>query len=263
MEKSSLEPNALQAVMTMPALLLQKPHNRSKAKDHIHCMKQCLEVWKAGRISELVQGRCVIQQHLPVPAASKVGVDKFNSTFARLIFGGKIKAALLLLANFEDSDGGVLPLNAMIDGEESVQDDLKTKHLTEETPQPDMLLVSENPANAQMHLVLFEGIDEDLICSAALRTHGRAGPSSLDASDCRHLCTSFHTVSDGLCKTLALLAWHLCTEVFDFDDSLQAYVACRLVPLDKGPGMRPIGICEIARRIIGKALLTVMISSKL
>ena len=113
-----------------------------------------------------------------------------------------------------------------------------------------------------MHLVLFERINEDLICSAALQTHGRAGPSSLDASGCWHLCTSFHTVSDGLHKTLALLAWHLCTEVFDFD-SLQAYIACRLVPLDKRPGMRPIGICEIARRIISKALLTVVISSKL
>ena len=31
-ERSSLEPIALQTVMTMPALLLQKPHSRSKAK---------------------------------------------------------------------------------------------------------------------------------------------------------------------------------------------------------------------------------------
>ena len=51
-----------------------------------------------------------------------MGVDKFNSTFARLINGGKIKAALRLLANFEDSGGHVLPLSAMIDGEESVRD---------------------------------------------------------------------------------------------------------------------------------------------
>ena len=28
------------SVMTMPALLLQKPHIRSKAKDHIHCLKR-------------------------------------------------------------------------------------------------------------------------------------------------------------------------------------------------------------------------------
>ena len=49
-----------------------------------------------------------------------MGVDKFNNTFARLIFGSKIKAALRLIANFEDSGGGVFPLNTMIDGEESV-----------------------------------------------------------------------------------------------------------------------------------------------
>ena len=35
-------------------------------------------------------------------------------------------------------------------------------------------------------------------------------------------------------------------------------MACRLVPLVKRPGVRPIGICEVARRIIGKAILTVI-----
>ena len=50
-ERYSLEPIALQAVMTMPALLLQKLHTRSKAKDHFHCLKLRLEVWKEGRIS--------------------------------------------------------------------------------------------------------------------------------------------------------------------------------------------------------------------
>ena len=36
---------------------------------------------------------------------------------------------------------------------------------------------------------------------------------------------------------------------------LEAFVACRLVPLDKCPGVRPIGIAETIRRIIGKAIL--------
>ncbi len=36
--------------------------------------------------------------------------------------------------------------------------------------------------------------------------------------------------------------------------SLTAYVACCLVPLDKSPGVRPIGIGEVARRIIGKSI---------
>ena len=80
-----------------------------------------------------------------------------------MIFGGKIKAALRLIANFEDSGGGVLLLNAMIDGEESVQDVLKRKHPTGGTLQPDILLASENPADAQVHPVLFERIDGDLM----------------------------------------------------------------------------------------------------
>ena len=89
-----------------------------------------------------------------------------------------------------------------------------------------------------------------------MRTHGGAGPSALDASGWQRLY-SFGTVSEGLCKALALLARRLCTEVLDFDN-LQAYVACRLVPLDKRPGVRPIGICEVARRIRSKAILTVI-----
>ena len=33
-------------------------------------------------------------------------------------------------------------------------------------------------------------------------------------------------------------------------------IACRLLPLDKQPGVRPVGIGEVLRRIIGKALIT-------
>ena len=35
-------------------------------------------------------------------------------------------------------------------------------------------------------------------------------------------------------------------------------MACRLVALDKGPGVRHIGICEVIRRIVGKAALQVI-----
>ena len=36
-----------------------------------------------------------------------------------------------------------------------------------------------------------------------------------------------------------------------------AYTACRLIPLNKCPGVRPIGIGEVVRRIIGKAVMKV------
>ena len=41
-------------------------------------------------------------------------------------------------------------------------------------------------------------------------------------------------------------------------DYLSAFVACRLIPLDKRPGVRPIGIGEVHRRIIVKAILVLL-----
>ena len=40
--------------------------------------------------------------------------------------------------------------------------------------------------------------------------------------------------------------------------NIEAYTTCRLIPLDKNPGVRPIGIGEVIRRIIGKAITTVI-----
>ena len=36
------------------------------------------------------------------------------------------------------------------------------------------------------------------------------------------------------------------------------FVACRLIPLDKRPGVRPIGIGDVPRRIVAKAILFVI-----
>ena len=40
--------------------------------------------------------------------------------------------------------------------------------------------------------------------------------------------------------------------------ALEAYLASRLVPLDKNPGVRLIGIGEVVRRIIGRSILIVI-----
>ena len=44
---------------------------------------------------------------------------------------------------------------------------------------------------------------------------------------------------------------------FFCSSGLTAFIACRLVPLNKNPGVHPIGICETIRRIISKAILKV------
>ena len=107
------------------------------------------------------------------------------------------------------------------------------------------------------HPVIFQGITADSIREAALKVEGGAGPSGLDARDWRRLSTSFGMVSDELCRSLADFAKRLCSESVPFS-SIAAYTASRLIPLDKSPGVRPIGVGEVVRRVIGRAVLQLL-----
>ena len=77
-----------------------------------------------------------------------------------------------------------------------------------------------------------------------------------DAAGWRRICTGFHGASNDLCRAIAALSRRICTTFTD-PMGLAALTACRLIPLSKDPGVRPIGICETIRRIIGKAVLKV------
>ena len=61
---SSYESFAIKTAMTMPALLLQKPHSKSKTRDHILCLNRRLVLWEKGDIAELLKEGKLIQNHL-------------------------------------------------------------------------------------------------------------------------------------------------------------------------------------------------------
>ena len=93
-----------------------------------------------------------------------------------------------------------------------------------------------------------------MIRQAAFHTHGAAGPSGVDAFAWQHLCSSFGNASVDLCNALASVARCLATTEID-PAILAPFVACRLIPLDKNPGVRPIGIGDVPQRILAKAIL--------
>ena len=59
--------------------------------------------------------------------------------------------------------------------------------------------------------------------------------------------------SEALCHSVAKLAQRLSSQFVD-PASIDSLLNCRLIALDKNPGIRPIGIGEVLRRIIGKAV---------
>ena len=81
-----------------------------------------------------------------------------------------------------------------------------------------------------------------------------AGLSGLDAHNWRRICCTFKKASDDLCHSLALHARRFCTQVVDHSISAP-FLACRSIALDKNPGVHPIGVCEVPRQIISKAIL--------
>ncbi len=104
----------------------------------------------------------------------------------------------------------------------------------------------------------YECIDAKLIYKSAKEVNGAAGPSSMDADGWRRILTSaaFGTKSLDLCDSLARMAKKICTKRFcGVDNSLEAFPACKLIPLNKNPGLRPIGVGEVLRRIIARTVM--------
>ena len=253
---SSIESVCMKAVTILQVLALQKPSRTSKTRDHIRHLKRRLDLWKEGNLDEiLLEGRCS-QKHLPRPHKGR-SHNKLAKSFQKLMSKGKVNKALRLLS--QNNSSGVLNLDVISDtfngpSHRTTRDILVEKHPPGKPAQPSYLL-QDNPITTNS--ILFDNLNAEIILKAAMKTNGAAGLSGLNAYVWRRLCSSFKSASKDLCSALAAVGRRLCTDSIN-PDHLSAFVACRLIPLDKSPGVRPIGIGEVPRRIIAKAILRLL-----
>ena len=166
---------------------------------------------------------------------------------------GQINSALRYLS--EDDSRGVLPLT------DDVVRQLREKHPDAQRAKLGSLLFG--PVEDITDSV-YQGINGELVREAALRTKGSGGPSGVDANGFKGIlaCKSFKRTSITLCESIATLTKRLCTEFGD-PLTIEPIVACRLIPLDKGNGdVRPIGVGEVIRRIIGKCVTSYRVAKQ-
>ena len=160
---------------------------------------------------------------------------------------GNVNAAINLLT--ENMRSGIFPLN------NERLNLLRLKH-----PDPkeahESVMLSDVPE--RIHPVKFEVIDAEMVRKATMKTRGGSGPSSLDADGWKRILLSenFGESSSDLCQTLAKVTKNLCTD--KLSTSLEGFLACRLIPLNKNPALRPIGVGEVLRRITGKVIASVV-----
>ena len=247
--KSPERKTCLTALMVMPILLLQRTslkYKSSEIKDHL---KRRLTLWKSKEIEELMSECRTIQRRIPKGNARSNNMDDLAKRFSNLMILGKVNPAIRFLD--QNSCGGILPLN-----QETMQC-LLEKHPKAQPPNDAMILHGPIP---KVDKIIYDSVNADIIKSCAVKTKGSAGPSGLDADMWRKIISSYiyGTVSDDLCHAIALMTRELCSTDINDPESIIYLLACRLIPLDKQPGVRPIGIGEVLRRIIGKAVMKVI-----
>ena len=233
---------AIKVYMILPVLMLQKPSKTSKAKEHCKKLEHRLAAWKDGRIDEIIQECRTIQNKFSTNERPKKQDDKAK-IFAKLVFQGKINAAMKFLT---ENDVGVHQVD------DKILQALQEKHPQPSSLTPDVLL------NGPINRVLpsyFDELDETMIFKSASMTKGSGGPMRIDAEQYRRILTSnkYKKENKELRVQLAIFAQNIATQHLD-PNSLEAFVSCRLIPLDKNPGVRPIGIGETTRRIVGKCI---------
>ena len=193
-------------------------------------------------VGEKIQERMKINEKF-------MSIEKTSLKFKNMMSKGDFNRALKLLT--ENMSNGILPLT------DKTGKMLKQKHPeAKEAPQEVLL---QGPTRT-VHPIEYEDMEESLILKAAMLTKGESGPAGLDADGWRKILTSFSfgTAPTELRKTFALFVKRLCLEEIRNPESLKSFVACRLIPLDKRPALRPIGVGEVLRRIAGKAVMILL-----
>ena len=126
---------------------------------------------------------------------------------------------------------------------------LRQKHPNAKPSNDTMML--QGPFN-QVNKITFDGINLDLVTECAIRTKGSHELSGVNADFWSKIqCNStFGNASDELCHAIALLLRMLCSEKLVNPKSMEGLVECRLISLDKSPGVRTLGIMPLLTSII-------------
>ena len=81
---------SLKAIHVMPALLLEKPSRKSKAREYFIALERQLKLWDEGYINELLDESKEIQERLPsinIP----MNLRKISMKFKHLMQKGNVK----------------------------------------------------------------------------------------------------------------------------------------------------------------------------
>jgi len=97
-------------------------------------------------------------------------------------------------------------------------------------------------------------VTSEYILKTASTLSGGAGVSGLDATQWHNLLLKHGGASEKLRESLVAMTRRLANTIVDWYD-IRAMKANKLIALDKCPGVRPIGIGDVAARQSAKVMI--------
>ena len=181
--------------------MLQKPSQRTKAKDHAKYLLTRVEKWKNGELKELLHEGNEIQKRML--KNFKRTEESNRKAFCRLMLAGKVRQA----TKFIDSSD---PVNGIHELSEVILEALR-KHPRGEEPHPDVMMDITKPLP---NPVIYEHITAEVIQKCGRELSGSGGPTLVDADHWKYFLNSraYGQLSYNLADAVSGLAKRLCTE---------------------------------------------------
>ena len=231
-------------------VILQKNREVKRAKDIKNRISHRLDSWERGDYDMLVQTtERDMQTFLRANQGTTTSEQRYK-IFNNIAMSKGTRAALNYIANSEK--GGVL-MPDDIDEKTGmlVKDALEAKHPDSRDPD-----VSHWEEYDETPAFIDIDITEDTVEEVSRHLSGGAGLNGTDSQEMSRWLTCYGPASRELRQTVAELANWLANNTPPWA-AYRAFMSGRLIALDKCPGIRPIGIGEIWRRLFAKCLLKV------
>ena len=147
----------------------------------------------------------------------------------------------------KDQDGGVLDPSATVDASgKTMLDVLKEKHLQPREAHESVFLPCDE-------LPLLTCVDITGARLERLPGKSKEGWPRWDNSTELAGFSRYGSHSEQLKDAITELSRPIASTIIDWDD-IQTLMACRLIALDKCPGVCPIGVGEVSRHILSKVM---------
>ena len=229
-------------------VLLQQDALVKKGAHVRHLLKRRMRAWRSNQIDELLFDAERCSQQMPKPQRGNGDEEHTVRVFTRLMLRGQLRSAVRWMMKRASSGGILDPSTVGHESGKTVLEVLKEKH-----PEPREASVRAFLSCDELPPLVDIDMTAAHVQKVAWRIQGGAGPGGTLALHWQDFLLRYGAHSERLRDAMAELARRLENTIVEWDD-IRALMASRLLALDKCPGVRPIGVGEVPRRILGKVM---------